>query len=149
MREIPAAGGVSAEGQREVEAIPLDEIILAVTDGGRKRVRLMKIDCEGSEFPILLTSRKLHLIDQIVGGFHGFGGDYDPYKVLPEGIRVAGFERLTIHELSGVLRNAGFDVDWARQPPTSHLGIFFVWRSIPAHARFMKRAIALTSRVFR
>ena len=96
-------GSVWADGQREVEAIPLDEIIHAVTNGGRKRVRLMKIDCEGSEFPILLTSRKLHLIDQIVGEFHEFGGEYDPYKVLPERTRVPGFERLTMHELSGAL----------------------------------------------
>ena len=28
------------------------------------------MDCEGSEFPILLTSRMLHLIDNIRGEFH-------------------------------------------------------------------------------
>ena len=28
------------------------------------------MDCEGSEFPILFTSKKLHLIDYICGEYH-------------------------------------------------------------------------------
>jgi FkbM family methyltransferase len=140
-------GTVWGDGQQKVEAIPLDEIILSVTDGGRKRVRLLKVDCEGSEFPILLTSRKLHLVDQIVGEYHEFGGEYDSYKVLPERLRVAGYKRLTIQELGDALRKAGFDVDSERLPQ-SHLGVFFATRKIPAHVRLMKRAIALTKRPF-
>src|SRR5205085_11350710 len=48
-----------------VETIPLDEILC-----GFERVRFLKIDCEGSEFPILLTSRLLSRIECIVGEIH-------------------------------------------------------------------------------
>lgn len=141
---VNTGGGnvVWSEGEREVEAIPLDDILLAVTGGGRRRVRLLKIDCEGSEFPILLTSRKLHWIDQIIGEFHEFGGEYDPYTILPEGSRVDGVPRFTIRELSDALRRAGFDVSWERHAKTN-LGLFFARRRFPAHVRIMKRAVAL------
>jgi len=138
---------VFAAGECEVEAIPFDEVILAVTDGGRKRVRLLKIDCEGSEFPILLTSLYINMIDHIIGEFHEFGGDYDPYKVLPEGTRVPGFERFTIVELSGVLRRAGFDVTWER-PPESNIGLFFASRRIPPYVRLARRAVSLARQAF-
>lgn len=138
---------VFAVGECEVEAIPFDEVILAVTDGGRKRVRLLKIDCEGSEFPILLTSLNLHMIDQIIGEFHELGGDYDPHKVLPEGTRVPGFERFTIVELSDVLRRAGFDVIWER-PPEKNIGLFFASRRIPPYVRFARRAVSVARRAF-
>ena len=53
-----------------VETIPFDSVIEAVSRGGARRIDLVKIDCEGSEFPILLTSSKLRHIDRIVGEYH-------------------------------------------------------------------------------
>ena len=35
-----------------------------VTEGGAGRVRLLKLDCEGAEWPILLTSQRLRLVNE-------------------------------------------------------------------------------------
>jgi FkbM family methyltransferase len=48
-----------------IETISLDEIINAVG-----HIKLLKIDCEVSEYPILLTSKKLSSIDYICGEYH-------------------------------------------------------------------------------
>lgn len=50
--------------------IALDDLIMEATDQGKKRIRMLKIDCEGAEFPILLTSKKLDLVDEISGEYH-------------------------------------------------------------------------------
>ncbi len=117
-------------GDQAVEAIPFDDIIRAVTDNGRERVRLLKIDCEGAEFPILLTSRTLHLIDVVVGEYHEFHGDHDEYP-MPEASRVAGFDRFTIDELGAALRAAGLEVTSSRIGD-SHMGMFFASRNAAA-----------------
>lgn len=52
-------------GDHEAIAIPFDKII---SDLGR--IRFLKIDCEGSEFPILYTAKLLDRIDEIAGEFH-------------------------------------------------------------------------------
>ena len=49
-----------------VEAVPFDEIVDDVSRRGACRIDVLKIDCEGAEFPILLTSRLLNRIDRIV-----------------------------------------------------------------------------------
>ena len=142
-------GGVFwSGGTSQVDAIPFDEMILDITDGGRFRVRLLKIDCEGSEFPILLTSRTLHLIDQIIGEFHEFKGDYDSTDVLPEATRIPGFNRFTIVELADVLQRAGFEVTWERQPPGSSLGLFFANQRLPSQAGLTEIAFSLAKRIF-
>ena len=114
------------EGEQVVEAIPFDDAIRDATRGGKQRVRLLKIDCEGSEFPILFTSRTLHLIDQVVGEFHEFHGDHDEFPI-PAIARVDGFDRFTIVELTAVLRRAGFDVRSERFGETN-MGHFFATR---------------------
>ena len=48
-----------------VDAVPFDDIVEEVSGGGARRIALVKIDCEGGEFPILLTSRRLDRIDRI------------------------------------------------------------------------------------
>jgi FkbM family methyltransferase len=115
-----------ADAGREVPAVPFDDLVRQATDGGRRRVRFLKIDCEGSEFPILLTSKLLHLIDEIAGEFHEFAGDFDPYDV-PVRFRVAGAGRLTIDELAAALRRSGFEVSWERNGRTN-IGMFYARR---------------------
>jgi hypothetical protein len=88
---------------------------------------MLNMDCEGSEFPILFTSRSLHLIDDIRGEFHEFGGEHDPHSI-PEGAGVPGYGRFTINELSDVLRGAGFTVASVRRGD-SNMGLFFASRS--------------------
>ena len=52
------------------------------------KVRFLKMDIEGSEYPILYTSKQLHKIDEIVGEFHEVDGTYiDGYKLDRYGLK--------------------------------------------------------------
>lgn len=48
-----------------VKAVPLDEILVKLG-----KVTLLKIDCEGSEYPILYTSKELGRVQEIKGEAH-------------------------------------------------------------------------------
>ena len=50
-----------------VAKVAFDEIVDLMTRRGEDEVRLLKLDCEGAEWPILRTSRRLHLIREICG----------------------------------------------------------------------------------
>jgi FkbM family methyltransferase len=106
-----------------VESIAFDDVIDQISAGGQKRIRLVKMDCEGSEFAIILTSKRLHLIDEIAGEFHEFGGDYET-NTIAELARIPGVDRFTIVELNEALERAGFEVTSTRHP-NSHLGLFY------------------------
>jgi FkbM family methyltransferase len=119
-----------------VAKIAFDDVVDLVTNRGERRVRLLKLDCEGSEWPIVLTSRRLHLIDEIVGEFHEFGGPFlEISENRPSNVhvfhsdRVAGF---TIEELVRVLSDAGFCVTYSRHMrpdgALEGLGFFFATR---------------------
>lgn len=119
-----------------VAKIAFDDVVDLATDSGERRVRLLKLDCEGAEWPIVLTSRRLHLIDEIVGEFHELGG---PFPEIGENRpsnahvfqsdRVAGFR---IEELARFLRDAGFCVTYSRHMrpggALEGLGYFFATR---------------------
>ena len=111
-----------------IEVVAFDDIINQVTENGKKRVKLVKIDCEGSEYPILLTARTLHLVDAICGEFHEMGGAYDAHTI-PEHARVPGYERFTIQELVDMLQQAGFSISWTRHGQTN-MGHFFAVRDV-------------------
>lgn len=53
----------------QINAIQFDKIIDDITNS-INRIKLVKLDCESSEFPILFTSKKLSLIDYICGEYH-------------------------------------------------------------------------------
>ncbi len=90
--------------QIAVPSISLDEIIRKA--GERTgRVRLIKIDCEGAEYPILLTSRMLGRVDEIVGEVHEFGG------LMVPGAMVDGILRYDRDTIKKHLVNQGFDVE--------------------------------------
>ncbi|HEV3165131.1 MAG TPA: FkbM family methyltransferase, partial [Isosphaeraceae bacterium] len=123
--DTPNTGGGNVVWGNEgpaVKTIALDDVIRDVTRGGKKRIRMIKIDCEGSEFSILMTSKLLHLVDVIAGEYHEFGGEYDK-NLIPERAKVSGFERFTIVELTDFLQRAGFQVTSERHPNTN-LGLF-------------------------
>jgi len=130
--ENTAGGNVWSGGEVEVEAVAFDEVIREVTDGGKKRVKMLKVDCEGSEFPILFTSQSLHLMDDIRGEYHEFGGEHDE-QLIPEAMKVQGYERFTIVELTDVLQRAGFNVTSVRHGD-SNMGLFFATRKSAASA---------------
>jgi hypothetical protein len=109
-----------APATRRVPVVPFDELIDRATDGGARRVRLLKLDCEASEWPILLTSRRLDRIDAICGEYH---------VVPPAGpFAVAGYEEYTPELLERHLGAHGFRVRTVPEPRQAGLGLFFAER---------------------
>jgi FkbM family methyltransferase len=119
-----------------VEKIAFDDIVDRATADGARRVRLLKLDCEGAEWPILLTSQRLHLVDEICGEFHEIGGEFlEISEDRPaEGpvFSLGGTTKFTIDVLVGCLERAGFAVTHRRHMrPTGALeglGLFFATR---------------------
>jgi FkbM family methyltransferase len=125
-----------------VEKIALDTVIdeismtAAGATGGAARVRLLKLDCEGAEWPILLTSRRLHLIDEIVGEFHELGGECleigEERPRTPLVFTSDRVPRFTIDALASCLTDAGFRVTHHRHRrpdgALEGLGMFFAVR---------------------
>ena len=120
-----------------VAKVAFDEIVDRATNHGKHRVRLVKLDCEGAEWPILLTSQRLGLIDEICGEFHEIGG---PHLEISEErptqqpvFSFANVEKFTIDVLVDHLGEAGFAVTWRRhRRPTGAiegLGLFFATRA--------------------
>jgi FkbM family methyltransferase len=107
-----------------VDAVPFDEVIDAISDRGRRRIDLVKIDCEGAEFPILLTAALLGRVDRIVGEYHELRAS------LPAHVRVPGCEEFSLEILTAALERAGFAVTAERQATAQFgdLGLFFAER---------------------
>ena len=64
------ASVVTESGAVSVQGRSFDDIVDELTNFGSRRVRLLKLDCEGSEYPTVLTSERLHLIDEVVIEYH-------------------------------------------------------------------------------
>ena len=98
---------------------------------------MLKLDCEGAEWPILLTSQRLHLIDEICGEFHEIGGEFleisEDRAAQQPVFAFANVEKFTIDVLVDHLTNAGFTVTWHRHTrPTGAIegfGLFFATRA--------------------
>ena len=105
--------------------MPFDEVVDAISDRGRRRIDLVKIDCEGAEFPILLTSKLLSRLDRIVGEYHELRAS------LPAHVRVPGCDQFTVEVLAETLQRSGFTVTWHRQATAKYgdLGLFFAERA--------------------
>ncbi len=101
-----------------VPGVAFDAVLDEVTRAGRQRVRLVKLDCEGSEWPILLTSRRLGLIDALCGEYH-----VDDFRGP---LRVEGFGRYRPELLRDVLTAQGFAVEL--EPTRLPVGLFFARR---------------------
>ena len=122
-----------------VAKVAFDDVVDLVTNYGERCVRLLKLDCEGAEWPILLTSQRLHLVDEIVGEFHEIGGPYlEIGEDRPSKRHVFHSDRVTaftIEEFLRVLRDAGFSVTYRRhRRPDGALegfGLFFATREQP------------------
>jgi FkbM family methyltransferase len=119
-----------------VKKLAFDEIVDSVTNHGEKRIRLLKLDCEGAEWPILLTSRRLHLIDEICGEFHEIGGEFleisEDRQFKEPVFRTERPAKFTIDRLERILQDAAFTVTYRRhRRPTGALeglGLFFAAR---------------------
>ncbi len=120
---VNTGGGavVASGGELDIRLKRFDtELEQVLSKEGVKRIRLLKLDCEGSEFPILLTSDRLDLIDEIVGEYHlGFN------IALP----INGKTRFSLVDLEQVLANAGFaEISFKPSEGDSSLGYFFAQR---------------------
>ena len=100
-----------------VRCIAFDDVISYVTQQDR-RIDLVKIDCEGAEWPILLTANKLSLIDNIFGEYHEIGGpnmgslkpDQVHPREIPKAAEVPGYLYYTGKMLKTYLSVMGFSV---------------------------------------
>ena len=114
------AGRVTLDPSSEpVPVRAFDELVTQATRGGG-RIQMLKLDCEGSEWPILLTSRMLHLVDSICGEYH-LGTDSEPFAV-------AGYPAFTPHLLDRYLSEHGFEVR-LQESKNPCLGLFFAERT--------------------
>lgn len=119
-----------------VAKFAFDDLVDGLTDGAARRIRLVKLDCEGAEWPILLTSRRLHAIDEIVGEFHEIGGEFLEIKENRPSeqpvFSLGDCREFTIDTLVKRLEDTGFSVKYRRHKrPTGApegLGLFFATR---------------------
>jgi FkbM family methyltransferase len=74
----------------QVETISLDDILFKF-----EKVKLLKLDVEGSEFEILMNSNLLHKVERIVGEYHNGITPYN-INILLEYLKSNGFE---IHKI--------------------------------------------------
>ena len=64
-----------------------------------------------AEFPILLTSNRLHQVDEIVGEIHEFGGEFDDHQ---PSFHLPHYNRYTIDLLIAHLQLQGFTTEYHR-----------------------------------
>ncbi|MDQ3802861.1 MAG: FkbM family methyltransferase [Acidobacteriota bacterium] len=108
-----------------VPKMSFDELVREAALDGSGRVRLVKLDCEGSEWPILYTSETLHLVEEICGEFHEIGGAHDRRR-SPYSIR--GQNTFTAPQLACLLESKGFQVSFFYHSFGSRRGMFFASR---------------------
>lgn len=113
--------GVLEEKGVRVETIGLDTIIDWVVNRQQQKVDAIKIDVEGSEYPILMTSKKLNFVDRIFGEYH----------ILNKTIQTAEVENYRNEplELIRFLEENGFEVQVysGALPP---IGFFFANKKV-------------------
>ena len=103
-----------------VNVCAFDDLVDSIVPPG-KRLRLLKLDCEGAEWPILFTSRRLERISSICGEYH--------LGAFPEVFHVAGFPDFTPSVLQGFLSQQGFSVRIQHNHRSTHsIGNFFAQR---------------------
>lgn len=114
-------GGVSLvfndEGE-SVETISLDQILFAASDALRRPIRLLKIDCKGSEYPILFTSNHLHVVEEVCGKYHEVATDRVPGRAKVPGNNEP-FDRFALKEF---FEERGWSI--VLKPQTDRVGFF-------------------------
>jgi FkbM family methyltransferase len=96
--------------QVRVPVVSLDEVLVRF-----EHVKLLQLNCEGSEYPILLTSTQLSKVERIVGKYHEIHEGAMPLLVAEA--RLEGITSYTPDALARTLETAGFRVTLM---PTDH-----------------------------
>jgi FkbM family methyltransferase len=117
---------------RAVEKINFDSFLLDITENGKNAVRFLKLDCEGSEWPILFTSRLLNLVSEISGEIHEIRVTGPKTSASGKRDARASFDNLAIDELIDLLERQDFDVKykpcWFNVPYFERLGMISALR---------------------
>jgi FkbM family methyltransferase len=106
----PNTGGISVLWNDEglpVASVSLDDLLAEASRNFARRVRLLKLDCEGAEYPILYTSRHLEIVDELSGEYH----DIDPAEVPERALVADQREHFNGAGLKRFLESQGFSVD--------------------------------------
>lgn len=111
---MTGSGGVMCTEGIPVPAVRFDEILNIIGN-----VDLLKLDAEGSEFPILFTSQRLNQINEIVGEYH------EIYNI-PQPLKIEGQHEFTGSALVQHLQKSGFNVEF--EHVEENLGKFHAWR---------------------
>ena len=117
----PNTGGISVLWNNEgvpVRTTSLDEVLLEASDHLDKTVRLLKLDCEGSEYPILYTATNLNVVEEICGEYHQLKPEEVPDRALVGTSR----DQYNQYALKIFLEERGFSVELERHSET--VGIF-------------------------
>lgn len=115
--ELNTGGGsVFATEGEIVGTISLDSILR-----GFNTVRFLKLDCEGSEWPILYTSKELHRVQEIALEYHEF------WNEVPEQAKVEG-KGYKAEDMMNFLREQGFTITDTYRHGQSNLGMIFAKR---------------------
>lgn len=102
-----------------VDTILFDDIIKKVTSEHGNKIDILKIDCEGSEYPILYTSLCMCSINNIVGEYHN--------NVDPANIDKNSYLNYNGSGLVKFLQDAGF---LAYHQYIKDAGLFFATRKL-------------------
>ncbi|MGH9883453.1 MAG: FkbM family methyltransferase, partial [Pyrinomonadaceae bacterium] len=119
-------GGISVLWNNEgfpVQSISLDEILFEASSGYTNPIKLVKIDCEGAEYPILFTSKQLNIVEEICGEYH----EMEPAQI-PERARMSGggFQRFDRYSLKEFFERRGWSIDL--EPKSKADGLFHARR---------------------
>jgi FkbM family methyltransferase len=117
----PNTGGISVLWNNEglpVRTTSLDEVLLEASDHLEKTVRLLKLDCEGSEYPILYTATNLNVVEEICGEYHRLEPEQVPDRALVGTSR----DQYNPDGLKKFLEERGFSVQL--EPHSATVGIF-------------------------
>jgi FkbM family methyltransferase len=121
----PNTGGISVLWNDEgvpVRTISLDEVLQEASDHLQTTVRLLKLDCEGSEYPILYTATNLNVVDEICGEYHQLKPEDVPDRALVGTSR----DQYNQYGLKTFLEERGFSVEL--EPHSATVGIFHARR---------------------
>lgn len=117
------------EEEFHVNTFPFDEMLrIRLYKNKQKEKVLLKLDCEGSEFPILFGSKRLYEIDYICGEYH------ELYQYIPEIAKVEGYDSYDVNTLQKFLKDQGFtytyfDRSYDAEGKMTNLGHFWASRT--------------------
>jgi FkbM family methyltransferase len=115
-------GNVFFDGYIPVDSVTLDSVIKELG-----KVRLLKVDCESSEWPILLTSKELDKVQEIIGEYHEIGGPRNSLATIPPRAQVGNYDHYDVDVLVDFMKSRGFTIE-VQPSEGSHFGHFYARR---------------------